>query len=82
METSCVGTGRWGKISFNSSAADEQTRALNIPHKDLEPEGNMIKPRAISLAEQTDQRRPPPRPPETAGKSRSNGHLSAYVYLL
>ncbi|KAK2881119.1 hypothetical protein Q8A67_018387 [Cirrhinus molitorella] len=118
METSCVGTGRWGKISFNSSAVDEQvamfslgevspslhqhrpnlhkhwaqlswlttsspaaeseprrsedgsgiptsrlkcrqTRALNIPHKDLEPEGNMIKPRA----EQTDQRRPPPRPP-------------------
>ncbi len=24
METSCVGTGRWGKISFNSSAVDEQ----------------------------------------------------------
>ncbi len=24
METSCVGTGRWGKISFNLSAVDEQ----------------------------------------------------------
>ncbi|CAM4552824.1 unnamed protein product [Leuciscus chuanchicus] len=35
----------------------------------------MIKP----CAEQTDQRRPLPRLSETAGKSRSNGHLSALM---